>query len=166
MSQEHDPNVHHPQHYGGNTVYEVIKVIEAWGLCFHLGNAVKYIARAGHKDPAKECEDLEKSIWYIRRKIARLRGKPDRADMEDAVSSYLLEETGVRVVGWSPHPRAQVLLPDEATGARYPTSFSEVAQRVSPSRYRLEHANFFVAVEGFSVEVDVVGSWCSRESGE
>jgi hypothetical protein len=43
--------VNHPQHYGGDTTYEVIKVLEAWGLdkSFCLGNAVKYIARHDKK---------------------------------------------------------------------------------------------------------------------
>lgn len=67
--------VNHPAHYGGDQPYEVIKVLEAWGLDedFCLGNAVKYIARAKkkHADPI---EDLEKALWYIERKIERLRG--------------------------------------------------------------------------------------------
>ena len=67
-------NVNHPTHYGGEeNLYEAIKVIEAWELGFCLGNAVKYIARAGKKDPAKEIEDLEKAVWYLRREIERLR---------------------------------------------------------------------------------------------
>lgn len=38
--------VNHPPHYGGeDDPYEVIKVIEAWDLDFHSGNAIKYIAR-------------------------------------------------------------------------------------------------------------------------
>lgn len=61
--------VHHPAHYGGDTVYEVIKVIEAWGLGFHLGNTVKYIARAGKKDQRVLLEDLEKARWYLDRWI-------------------------------------------------------------------------------------------------
>lgn len=66
--------VNHPQHYGGgDNPYEVIKVIEAWDLGFHLGTAVKYIPRAGKKDPDKEIEDLEKAIWYINRKIEQLK---------------------------------------------------------------------------------------------
>lgn len=65
-------SINHPAHYGGDTVYEAIKVIEAWGLCFHTGNAVKYIARAGKKDPSKEVEDLRKAIWYLERKISAL----------------------------------------------------------------------------------------------
>lgn len=67
-------NVNHPEHYGGDNVYEVIKVIEAWGLdkCFYLGNVVKYIARAGKKDKSKEIEDLKKAAFYLDRKIKRL----------------------------------------------------------------------------------------------
>lgn len=71
--------VNHPQHYGGpDDVYEAIKVIEAWGLGFHLGNAVKYISRAGKKGPDTEIEDLEKAAWYVLRKIRQL--KIERGD--------------------------------------------------------------------------------------
>lgn len=62
--------INHPQHYGGDTPYEAIKVIEAWDLGFCLGNAVKYIARAGKKDPARTIEDLEKAQWYLAREIS------------------------------------------------------------------------------------------------
>jgi hypothetical protein len=62
--------VNHPQHYGGEeNPYEVIKVIEATEMDFHLGNAYKYIARAGKKETDKEIQDLKKAIWYIERKI-------------------------------------------------------------------------------------------------
>jgi hypothetical protein len=61
-------NVNHPKHYGGkDDPYEAIKVIEAWGLGFHLGNAVKYIARAGKKDSI--VQDLKKAKWYLERVI-------------------------------------------------------------------------------------------------
>ena len=63
--------VNHPAHYGGDTVYEAIKVIEAWGLGFCLGNAVKYIARAGRKSSATMIEDLRKARWYLDREIMR-----------------------------------------------------------------------------------------------
>jgi hypothetical protein len=67
--------VNHPQHYsfGKNNEYEAIKVIDAWGLGFSLGNAVKYISRAGKKHPEKEIEDLEKAIWYIKHHIETLK---------------------------------------------------------------------------------------------
>ena len=59
-----------PKYYKGKV--EVIDAIEAWGLNFHRGNAIKYIARAGKKDPTKEIEDLKKAEWYIHREIQRL----------------------------------------------------------------------------------------------
>lgn len=64
--------INHPAHYGGDTTYEAIKVIEAWGLGFCLGNTVKYISRAGKKDAALLIEDLTKARWYLDREIARL----------------------------------------------------------------------------------------------
>lgn len=75
----HQPDaVNHPDHYGGDTVYEVIKVIDAWGLDFKLGNAVKYIARAGKKDSAKEVEGLKKARFYIDHRIKELEGGASR----------------------------------------------------------------------------------------
>ena len=65
--------VKNPSHYGGaDNKYEAIKVIEAWDLDFHLGNTVKYISRAGKKDPTKEIEDLKKAMFYLERKIKNL----------------------------------------------------------------------------------------------
>lgn len=66
--------VNHPSHYADGKI-EVIDFIEDKGLNFHRGNAVKYISRAGKKDPAKEIEDLKKAAWYINREIERLEGK-------------------------------------------------------------------------------------------
>lgn len=61
--------VNHPAHYNSGGI-EVINVIEDWGLGFSLGNALKYICRAGRKtnDPL---EDLKKAQWYIRRAMQR-----------------------------------------------------------------------------------------------
>lgn len=67
-------SVNHPDHYGGDTPYEVIKVIHAWELDFDLGNAVKYIARAGKKS-RNPIEDLEKAIFYINYKIQLVAGE-------------------------------------------------------------------------------------------
>lgn len=66
--------VNHPQHYGGDTTYEVIKVIEAWELDnnFCLGNVIKYISRAGKKNEDKTLEDLKKAKWYLEREISKL----------------------------------------------------------------------------------------------
>jgi hypothetical protein len=67
--------VNHPSHYGGEeNKYEVIKVCEAWHLDkdAYLFNVVKYVARAGKKDPQKELEDLKKASFYLNRKIQNL----------------------------------------------------------------------------------------------
>lgn len=66
--------VNHPAHYNQGK-YEVIDVIEDWDLGFCLGNAVKYIARAPHKD--KELEDLKKAKWYLERRIKELEDGKD-----------------------------------------------------------------------------------------
>ena len=60
--------VNHPSHYNSGKI-EVIEAIEDWGMDYHRGNAIKYIARAGKKDPDTFLEDLEKAVWYLKRKI-------------------------------------------------------------------------------------------------
>jgi hypothetical protein len=70
--QPEDDAVNHPSHYNQNGP-EVIELVR-W-LSFNRGNAVKYIARAGKKDPAKEEEDLEKAIWYLQDELKIVRGE-------------------------------------------------------------------------------------------
>lgn len=63
-------------YYGGHdSPQEAIKVIEAHNLNFSLGNAVKYILRAGRKDSNTRIEDLSKAAWYVQREIERLAGE-------------------------------------------------------------------------------------------
>jgi hypothetical protein len=64
-------HIDHPEHYCSTPdwTYEVIKVIEAWDLGFHLGNVVKYVARAGKKNKEEELQDLKKALWYLQREI-------------------------------------------------------------------------------------------------
>ena len=68
-----DP-VNRPSHYTDSNI-EVIDYIEDKKLGFCLGNAIKYISRAGKKKDNgrdmidKEIEDLKKAIWYINRRI-------------------------------------------------------------------------------------------------
>ena len=64
--------VNHPKHYGGDTVYETIKVLRAWLTPeefkgFLRGNVIKYVSRAGKKDA--EAQDLDKAKWYLERLI-------------------------------------------------------------------------------------------------
>lgn len=62
--------INKPKHYNFATI-EPIDVIEDWRLDFRLANALKYISRAGRKDPSKIKEDLEKAVWYIKRFIEK-----------------------------------------------------------------------------------------------
>ena len=60
--------VDHPAHYGGaHNPYEAIKIIEALGLNFHLGNCLKYLVRADKK--GAKLQDLQKAAWYLNREI-------------------------------------------------------------------------------------------------
>ena len=65
-------SVNHPHHYNGGKI-EVIDYIEDQNLGFCLGNAIKYISRAGKKNKSKEIEDLRKAIWYINRRILEIK---------------------------------------------------------------------------------------------
>lgn len=79
-----DP-VSHPAHYTTGKI-ECIEYIEDKGLGFHLGNAVKYITRAGKKSPGKKIEDLRKAMWYIDRYI-QLEEKREREEIEEMVGN-------------------------------------------------------------------------------
>lgn len=74
--------VNHPPHYCSHpSGIECITITRHY--CFSIGNAIKYLWRAGLKkdasleDKQKEIEDLEKSIWYINDRIKQL--KDDKA---------------------------------------------------------------------------------------
>lgn len=65
-------SVTRPAHYGGDeNPHEPIKVIEHYGLGFCLGNALKYLLRAGRKPGESVIKDLKKAHWYIGRAIER-----------------------------------------------------------------------------------------------
>jgi len=74
-------NIDHPAHYGGDDPYEVIKVIEAWKVDFHIGNVIKYLYRCDKK--SNELEDLKKASWYLNRKIKLL---------EDEIKNDVLQD--------------------------------------------------------------------------
>ena len=63
---EEEDVVNNPSHYTDGKI-EVIDFIEDKKLGFHLANAVKYISRAGKKDPSKTKQDIDKAIWYLER---------------------------------------------------------------------------------------------------
>lgn len=84
-------NINHPAHYTAYRGIEVIDLTEQ--LNFNRGNAVKYIARAGLKDPEKTVEDLQKARWYIDREINRVSTERDEAAKAKEFSEVLDEMT-------------------------------------------------------------------------
>jgi hypothetical protein len=70
QNQPPDDPINHPTHYTFSRI-EVIDAIEAWELGFHLGNVVKYVARADRK--GNRFNDLQKARWYLDREIRRLK---------------------------------------------------------------------------------------------
>jgi len=58
--------VNHPKHYNVDG-YEVIDIIDAFGLNFNMGNALKYLLRADRKGNKEQ--DINKAIWYLQREI-------------------------------------------------------------------------------------------------
>ena len=66
-----DDPVNHPSHYTSGKI-EVKDFIRDQKLNFSRGNAIKYVARAGKKDPEKEIQDLEKAVFYLNDEIRAL----------------------------------------------------------------------------------------------
>lgn len=64
-------NINHPLHYT-HAKFEVIDIIEAFRLNYHMGNVIKYILRHEHK--GNSIEDLKKARWYLDRYINKLGG--------------------------------------------------------------------------------------------
>lgn len=75
-------SVNHPEHYTSHpSGIECIEITRHY--CFSIGNAIKYLWRAGLKkdaslnDKQKEIEDLKKAIWYINDRIKQLENEQD-----------------------------------------------------------------------------------------
>lgn len=80
MSKARYERINHPRHYNENpSGVECITVVEH--MSFNIGNAVKYVWRAGLKPDASTVHDLEKARWYIDREIQRIAkaAKPEKA---------------------------------------------------------------------------------------
>ncbi len=76
QNNKHDA-VKHPSHYVEGRKYEPKDVIRDWGLNFNLGNAVKYIARAGRKDDI--VQDLKKVQEYVQFEIEAIEAEREKA---------------------------------------------------------------------------------------
>ena len=74
MSSEANDPVNHPKHYTSDpSGVECITITRHRN--FNIGNAMKYLWRAGLKDSDAHVQDLEKAIFYINDEIARLRNE-------------------------------------------------------------------------------------------
>jgi len=81
-TQSHDP-VNRPTHYTSHpSGVECIQIVEEFNFC--VGNAIKYLWRAGLKGDA--LEDLEKARWYVDREIAKLRNQQHGNNRQDPSS--------------------------------------------------------------------------------
>lgn len=65
----------HPPHYIQFSEHEPKDVIRSWGLNFNLGNVIKYISRAGHKNDI--LEDLNKAKTYLEFEIEAITRERD-----------------------------------------------------------------------------------------
>lgn len=70
MGEKENNAISHPSHYCDGRKYEPRKVIADWKLNFNLGNAIKYLSRAGRK--GDKVEDLRKAIQYIEFEIEEI----------------------------------------------------------------------------------------------
>ncbi|OAV21443.1 hypothetical protein AO372_0761 [Moraxella catarrhalis] len=63
--------VNHPSHYTSDpSGIECIQITRHRN--FNIGNAIKYLWRAGLKDGNSDIQDLQKAVWYIQDEIERL----------------------------------------------------------------------------------------------
>ncbi len=63
--------VNHPKHYISDpSGIECIQIVRHRN--FNIGNAIKYLWRAGLKDGNSDIQDLQKAVWYIQDEIERL----------------------------------------------------------------------------------------------
>ena len=67
-----------PSYYNDLGVYSAVHIIQKWGLGFCVGNALKYIQRAGKKPETNEITDLKKAVWYLTRRIYELDPENER----------------------------------------------------------------------------------------
>ena len=127
---KHDP-INNPSHYAAGRKYETIEVIEDWDLSYRLGNATKYISRAGRKDPAKTVEDLKKARWYLDREIEALEGA--RVPYSVTYEDILEDQAAAAAAGSGACAAAQGAPP---TGRRSARAATASAPAAAPRRAR------------------------------
>lgn len=84
-------NIKHPSHYVEGRKFEPKDVIRDWDLNFNLGNAVKYLARAGRK--ADIVEDLKKAQQYIQFELDAIEAESKKATKPHCANLEKVRET-------------------------------------------------------------------------
>ena len=92
-----------PAHYTRGSI-EVWDFIRDQDLNYHLGNAIKYICRAGYKSPETKIEDLKKAIHYLENEL-------DNTTLQESITFGSSDRIPFSV--WDPEQFGQ---PDYATG--------------------------------------------------
>ena len=91
--------VNHPTHYtrGGIECIDVLqaKFSEEAFKGFCVGNAIKYLMRAGHKN--NECEDYRKAVWYLNRQISTMEKVPELGVQAPVVDTTMKLDDGSSV---------------------------------------------------------------------
>lgn len=73
LKQTENDAVNHPKHYISDpSGIECIQITRHRN--FNIGNAIKYLWRAGLKDGNSDIQDLQKAVWYIQDEIKRIKG--------------------------------------------------------------------------------------------
>lgn len=88
--QKENNIIDHPAHYTYGKI-ECIDVVEDWDLGFHLGNAVKYICRAGVKDGEDADVSIKKAIWYLQRYVSLNKNKKTDKVYEEKIMTAIEE---------------------------------------------------------------------------
>lgn len=139
----YDP-VTKPKHYQTDSGLEAIEVIEAFFQDdYHLGNAFKYLARAGKKDDREQ--DLRKAVWYIERSIQK---KPLALDypekvrvVADLVRFGNLEDFIHEGEYWIHSDRENYYLTDEGLWKPPVAAFSDFYYHEGDIQHRLEEGS-------------------------
>lgn len=138
---ENDP-VHRPAHYA-NTKIEVANFIADRKLDYFLGNVVKYVSRAGIKNPETELEDLEKAQAYLAMRIRMVKGEEPISRVEENLRTMYVEVTPE-----APTRIDHTLIIPEVVGVVYLTN-------IKTSELRVYEPGTWVITQGQDVEIRV-----------
>lgn len=142
MSQYTD-GVDHPQHYNAHPAgIECIDVVEHFG--FNIGNAMKYLWRAGLKPGEDMIKDLEKACWYVQREIERLKKRAKKEDrvIKNALVTCEIKREEISVSGVQHRKNNWGPIPPEPESSGRPLKISDIrVGKLTHKEWQEQHAN-------------------------